>query len=363
MILFIKIMISSTISGKVLTIGPVPEGKGGVSTVVRYYRDYLFSKWNFIVEANDRKVKFPKLFDAISACVKLFAMLRTNNDIKIVHLHTAGKVSFPRSVVFMRIAKLMGRKVVMHMHSGTFPTYCAGKEKKVGKVLNKADALIVLGKKWSSYYRDTFGLKNIFVVPNIVPEIAGKFDISQRYNQGKIHALFLGHLVETKGIYDLLEALALVKDRLIDRFELHVGGKGDIGRFKSEVNRLGLEKMVTFEGWVSAEKKRDLLMKSSISILPSYFEGLPISLLEGMVFSHALIATDVGSIHEILDSSNGYIFAPGKIDEISDSVVTLVNDRTELRKMGEISSTKVRPYLPDSVARSLTILYEELLKE
>lgn len=363
MILFIKIMISSTISGKVLTIGPVPEGKGGVSTVVRYYRDYLFPNWNFIVEVYERKVKFSKLFDAISACVKIFAMLRANKDITIVHLHTAGKVSFPRSVVFMRIAKLMGRKVVMHMHSGTFPTYCAGKEKKVGKILNKADALIVLGNKWSSYYHDTFGLNNLFVVPNIVPDVAEKFDISQRYIQGKIHALFLGQLVETKGIYDLLEAIALVKDRLKDRFELHVGGKGDIGRFKSEINRLGLEGIVTFEGWVSAEKKRDLLMKSSISILPSYFEGLPISLLEGMVFSHALIATNVGSIPEILDSSNGYIFAPGKIDEISDSVVRLVDDRMKLRILGEMSRTKVMPYLPDSVSRSLTILYEELLKD
>lgn len=355
-------MISSTLSDKVLTVGPDPFGKGGIASVVQYYRDELFPKWNFIAEACPEGGKLSKLFDAFSASFKLISVLRSDKKIKIVHLHTAGKVSFPRSCVFMHIAKLMGRKVVMHMHSGTFPSYCAGKEKKVKNELSKADVIIVLGEIWKSYYQETFGISNLYAVPNIVPDVSLDFDISRRFRQEEVHALFLGQLVDTKGIYDLLESISLVREGLKDRFKLHVGGKGDVNRFMGEIRRLGLEGIVIFEGWVSDEKKIDLLKMCSISILPSYFEGLPISLLEGMAYYHALVATDVGSIPEILDSSNGFIFAPGKTEDISAALVNLTDDKEKLRRMGEVSRTKVKPYLPDSVANSLSVLYEDLLK-
>lgn len=357
-------MISSNISDKVLTIGPDPFGKGGMASVVQHYRDELFSKWNFIAEARAEGGKLSKLFDAFLACQKLMTtVLWSNKNIRIIHIHTAGKVSFPRSCVFMRIAKLMNCKVVLHIHSGAFSKYCEGKEKKVGKALSRADAIIVLGDTWVKYYRDTFGLTKIFVVPNIVPDTSLKADISQRYSQGQVHALFLGQLVNTKGIYDLLEALSLVKERLQNRFVLHVGGNGDTDSFMSEINRLGLEGIVAFEGWVSADKKVDLLMKSSISILPSYFEGLPISLLEGMTYGHALIATNVGSIPEIIDSSNGVILDPGDISAISSAIVGFVEDREKLKRSGEHSKAKVKPYLPDSVSATLTSVYEKLLNE
>lgn len=354
-------MISSKISDKVLTIGPDPAGKGGMATVVRHYRDWLFSKWNFIAEARVEGGKLSKLYDAFGACLKLMSILWSNKSIRIIHIHTAGKVSFPRSCIFMRIAKLMRRKVVLHIHSGAFSKYCEGREKKVGKALRSADAIIVLGETWIKFYRETFGLTNLFVVPNIVQDVSVSRDILQRSTQDRIHALFLGQLVERKGIYDLLEALSLERNRLHNKFVLHIGGNGDVDRLRSEISRLGLDGMVVFEGWVSADKKRDLLTKSSISILPSYFEGLPISLLEGMSYGHALIATNVGSIPEILDVSNGIIFNPGDKYAISDAIVNLVNNPKVMREMGEASKKKVEPYLPDKVGDSLTEIYENLI--
>lgn len=354
-------MIPKSISDKVLTVGPDPEGKGGIASVVQYYRDELFTKWNFIAEARATGGKAIKLVDAITACMKLIFILKAHKNIRVVHLHTAGKISFPRSCLFMRISRFMGRKVVMHMHSGTFPTYCRGKEKKVRKALMQADAVIVLGEKWIQYYKDNFDLQNLFVLPNIVPDAKSIAEISTRGNADVVHALFLGQLVETKGIYDLLEALSLIKGKLQDRFILHVGGKGDINFFTSEVERLGLDKMVVYEGWVGGNKKNELLNKSSISILPSYFEGLPISLLEGMTYGHALISTDVGSIPEIIDSSNGILIQSGKPMDIAEALVSLLDNRKKLIDMGEASRELVKPYLPGNVSARLTGIYESLL--
>ncbi len=242
-------MIPESISDKVVTIGPDPEGKGGIASVVQYYRDEVFSKWNFLAEASATGGKITKLFDAVSACFKLVFMLGKHKEIRIVHLHTAGKISFPRSCVFMHISRFLGRKVIMHMHSGNFPAYCAGRENKVSKALKHADAIIVLGENWEQYYKEKFELENLFVLPNIVPDAKNNTENSVRKDD-TVHALFLGQLVKTKGIYDLLEALSTAKDRLQDRFILHVGGKGDTDFFISEVNRLGLDKMVVYEGWV-----------------------------------------------------------------------------------------------------------------
>ncbi len=354
-------MITASISEKILTIGPDPEGKGGMSSVLKYYRDSLFSTWNFIAESHVGGGKVSKLFDFFGACVKLVNTLRLHPEIRVVHLHTAGKVSFPRSCVFMNLAKAMGRKVVMHIHSGMFHKYCEGREDKIGAKLAKADAVIALSEKWKGYYTGTLGLTNVCFVPNIVSAPPAGFSREAGEADGVVHALFLGNLVDDKGIYDLLKAIAKAKDRLAGKFVLHVGGKGDTARFESEIARLGIDTLVKYEGWVSPEKKAELLALSSVSILPSYFEGLPISLLEGMSYSHAVISTNVGGIPEILDPTNGVMHTPGDVEALSAAIVGLVGDRTRMREMGRMSYRKVECHLPENVGRVLTDLYSGLI--
>ena len=83
-----------------------------------------------------------------------------------------------------------------------------------------------------------------------------------------------------------------------------------------------LETLVQFEGWVSGEKKHELLSSSDVYILPSYHEGLPISILEAMNYQLPVIATPVGGTAEaVQEGINGFLVTPGDKDALYDRLL------------------------------------------
>ena len=96
-------------------------------------------------------------------------------------------------------------------------------------------------------------------------------------------------------------------------------------------------------------------------ILPSYNEGLPISILEAMSYSLPIISTAVGGIPEILkNGENGFIMEPGDKEAIYRAIHTLMGDERLRAQMGEKSFEKVRTHLPGYVEKQLRELYDSL---
>ena len=129
--------------------------------------------------------------------------------------------------------------------------------------------------------------------------------------------LFLGLLGKNKGIYDLLECIRDHKVEFQGKLKLYIGGNGEIEHVKQLIKEYGIADIVIFEGWVSGDKKIELLNKSDAYILPSYKEGLPISILEAMSYGMPIISTPVGGIPEIVSNGeNGYLVEPGNKEDI-----------------------------------------------
>ena len=123
-----------------------------------------------------------------------------------------------------------------------------------------------------------------------------------------------------------------------------------------------IENIVKFEGWVSGDKKIDLLNWCDVYILPSFNEGLPISILEAMSYSHPIISTPVGGILEVLhDGENGIVVNPGNVNEIYNSLLFFVNNRNLIKLQGETSEKLVQPFFPESVFMKLKSIYESLI--
>ena len=71
-------------------------------------------------------------------------------------------------------------------------------------------------------------------------------------------------------------------------------------------------------GWVQNEAKQSTICSCDIYVLPSYFEGLPVSILEAMAMGKPIIATNVGGIPSIVQNGyNGWLFSPGKFNELN----------------------------------------------
>jgi glycosyltransferase involved in cell wall biosynthesis len=91
-------------------------------------------------------------------------------------------------------------------------------------------------------------------------------------------------------------------------------------------------------GWVSGEEKNAILAQTMINVLPSYNEGLPMTILETMLYGIPNISTNIASIPEVIkDGVNGFLISPGDIDSLVCKIKELIDDR-KLRQKFSVNS-------------------------
>ena len=114
-------------------------------------------------------------------------------------------------------------------------------------------------------------------------------------------------------------------------------------------------------GWVSGAEKIDVFNIADIFVLPSYNEGLPISILEAMSYGLPILSTTVGGIPEIVENGvNGFLVEPGDKNALLEFLEVLVLNKTKRLEMGEKSRLVVADHLPNSVESQLKNLYNSL---
>ncbi len=345
----------------VLTIGPkyLPP-RGGIAQTLYFYEKFIFSKFNYVANSCDGSI-LAKVWCLIAAITKCTIKLLFDRKIKIVHIHSASNFSFRRSVWFLELAKLFGKKVIMHIHGGGFEKYYNTKPECIAKQLNKADCVVALSKQWNDFFSMQVGIKRVVTINNVVP----KATIIPQRKQTPLHVLYLGLINEKKGVYDLIEAIGSHASVFVGNVVVHLAGKGnenDISRMDELIVRYCLQQTVVFEGWVAGDQKNSLLEESSVFILPSYYEGLPISILEAMAAGMAILATKVGGIPSIVtEGENGLLFEPGDIEQIADSLEQLLLNRQLRCAMGEKSLQMITQFFPDAVENQLENLYRQIL--
>ena len=177
-----------------------------------------------------------------------------------------------------------------------------------------------------------------------------------------MHLIFLGTLTRPKGFYDLLQALGEYKSYLLGKIKLHIGGLGDLQTFHQEIERLQIHEMIEYHGFVSGEAKNKLFTIGDIYILPSYFEGMPISILEAMSYGMPIIASRAGAIPEIvIPGQTGQLITAGNTKEIAESILWFLDHPEEKNKMTRIVQENSSKYLPPNIEKELTELYSRYL--
>lgn len=326
--------------------------KGGIAQVLYNYENFVFSDFKCITNSGYGNTVY-KLWKAVSALIQLFFTLLFYKHIKIVHIHTASYNSFRRSAWFVSLGKVMGKKVILHMHGGGFKEFYQTNPQGITAVLNQCDCIITLSQKWQEYFRGITTCPMIEIVDNV---IAPPTILNVKKNDRRTHLLFLGLITEQKGIFDLLEVLSEHKYELETKIVLHIGGNGKIDKLKEIIQYYQLNNMVIFEGWVANQKKAELFNLADAFILPSYAEGLPLSILEAFSYGLPVLTTPVGGIPEIITASNGILFHPGNKTEIYESILGLLEFKTNT----ELIKTQSKKYLPEQIRSKLNSIYNKL---
>ena len=339
----------------VLTIGiDYRVVHGGVAAVESVYSTF-YKPFNHVATVVDYGT-VRKLLTFFKAYAQFWKWMLFHREIEIVHVHGASDASFWRKRVFVNLAKMFGKKVVFHCHGSEFQRFTSQHPDAVRKTLKKCDCIIALSDSWKEWFEKTIHHKNVVASKNVIapPHV-------KKIKHDDFVLLFLGRLGKRKGIYDLMDVLTEHKAEFDGKVRFLFGGDGDVEQVKKIIRRNGLENIAGFQGWVNGEKKERLLNTADAYILPSYNEGLPISILEAMSYSLPIISTAVGGIPEILkNGENGFIMEPGDKEAIYRAIHTLMGDERLRAQMGEKSFEKVRTHLPGYVEKQLRELYDSL---
>ncbi|HUN99526.1 MAG TPA: glycosyltransferase family 4 protein, partial [Bradyrhizobium sp.] len=174
------------------------------------------------------------------------------------------------------------------------------------------------------------------VIPNAVPAPAWKSHVAAGVTADRsVHILFLGNPSRRKGVHDLIAALAEAPLRNMDWHATVAGGGEEIVTFREQANAAGLSDRVGFPGWVGRAETMALLDSADILVLPSYAEGMAMSVLEGMSHGLCVVCTPVGSLQYVIENDvSGLLVEPGNVADLRQALSRAVEDQGLRSRLG-----------------------------
>lgn len=330
-------------SRRILMVGTALETQGGVSAVVNVLKEGgLFERCGIEYIASHRDGgPFAKLAAAVAGWLRCMGRL-LGGQAAALHVHMASRASFWRKLLFVLPALALRVPVIVHLHGGGFKQFHAVESpapvrRLIRFVFESAGRVIVLSEGWKDWALSAFpgaqvvSIYNPVIMPNPTP-----FESREGAT-----LLFLGRVGQGKGAFDLIKAAARLKESF-PGLRLVMGGDGDADGARKRAAELGLADQVELLGWVRGAEKRALLETAAVYVLPSYNEGLPMSVLEAMAAGLPVVSTPVGGIPEaVSDGVEGFLVEPGDVDQLGERLARLLGDAELRQRMGELSRRKI----------------------
>lgn len=232
----------------------------------------------------------------------------------------------------------------------------------IGLALKKAEHIIALSEELKSATA-LFGvpLEKITVIPNGVN--IEQFPMGKKTERKK-QILFVGSLIERKGIKFLLEAMKIVKEAHSDYHLLLVGEGDERNNFERQVSELGLEDTVLFLGTQSQEKVSELMQESRLFVLPSIEEGQGVVLVEALASGTPCIGSCVGGIPDVITPDVGKLAEPGNPKDLADKIKMYIVDEFLWRTTSQNARRRVESSYDWFVLTERMInLYNQVLYE
>ena len=180
--------------------------------------------------------------------------------------------------------------------------------------------------------------------------------------------IFVGAINQRKGLLLLLQALKNLKSRR-KLYQLHVVGDFTQPAYEKVIRNYitenALQPQVIFHGWKKQDEIFKLMSASSIFVLPSYQETLPVSIAEAMAAGRVVIASDTGGVSEMFkDKESGFLFNIGDVDKLTSILMSLHNNIKEMKKISEKARDEaLLKFEPGSVVNQTIGFYKKVLRQ
>ena len=207
------------------------------------------------------------------------------------------------------------------------------------RILFKNTKVILLSERLYEDVSKYVKKEDVFFLPNGIPVINLEDNILPKKNSVP-KLLFLSNLIESKGVYVLLDALKILNDNNVKFHCNLVGGAGDISlkQLNQKINNLKLQNCVSYLGKKYNHEKHKIFQSSDIFVFPTFYhnETFGIVNIEAMMFGIPVISTSEGGIPDIVkDRETGFVIDKQNPNQLAEKIKWFIDNPEEAILMGE----------------------------
>ena len=283
----------------------------------------------------------------------------------IAHITSSASLGLIRDILMLKITRKNQTKSILHFRFGRIPELYKKnnwEKKLLDKTIRMADEIIVIDQSSFNTLINQ-GYKNIKLLPNPlgpdVEEIIKNSSIKREKNK----IVFAGHVVPTKGVFELVQACKDITD-----IEVHI-----LGAVTAEMKSRLYEAAGNNKTWlkITGEQNYETVIKEMLSanifVLPTYTEGFPNVILESMACGCPIVASAVGAIPEMLnidgDEPAGICIEPKNIEQLKSAIIKMLNDDKLASTYGSNAKKRVNViYSMPSVWKQMTDIWKSVIE-
>ncbi len=268
----------------------------------------------------------------------LYEIIFKRPDMCYLALTVSGS-AFLKDVFLVMLLRVFRIQHVFHLHNkGVAQNEKKGINRLIYRfVFQKADVILLSSHLYSDV-ESFVPLSRIHICPNGIDEVFLKHKTRIVSNNKKVNILFLSNLIESKGVFVLLDACSILHQKGID-FECNfVGAEGDIceALFNETVDKMQLSDKVHYLGKKFCNEKNEMFENADIFAFPTYFECFGLVNLEAMQSYLPIVSTLEGGIPDIVEDGISGFLVPQKNAEAFAEKLEILIKNPELRiKMGK----------------------------
>lgn len=354
-----------------------PHGKGAkreevIDGLVIYRFKYFFNNFQLLnydggILANIRNKKWLILlipFFLMSQSYSLYKLLN-KNDYDLIHAHWI----IPQGLIALLVSRISNNrkvKILCTSHGGDLFAFQNAPFFQLKKwVLDSTSAVTVVSTYMKKICETMVSKKGKIHVCSMGVDLENAFKPLNNEKKNRNKLIFVGRLVEKKGVAILLEAISKLVERKLN-LELDIVGDGpERKKLEDLCNDLNIQHCVKFLGSKSPRMLPEIYASSSIAVMPSIVdsqndqEGLGLVAIEAMGCNCAVVASSLPAVRDIIeDGVNGILCRPGDIDDLANSLEKVLLN-SNLRE--QISSAARPSVLNKYDWKIITNKYRELI--
>ncbi|MEI8168700.1 MAG: glycosyltransferase family 4 protein [Rhodoferax sp.] len=357
----------------VMLLGPSLEAVSGVSTHLnQLMHSHLVNEFNFVhfqVGSQGRnETAIKKTFRLVFSPLQFFWRMLQQSP-HIIHVNTTmDPKGYWRDMVYLLIARSLGKKIVYQVHGGALPQFFFRNSQVLSYllkwILRTADLVVVLGQESLTAYRSFIPGLNVEAIPNAITPGEDPYWKRTPIRKDKpLCLVYVGRLAESKGVLEIIDALAILhRDKR--SIYLTVAGLGPAEvEMRKKVTDHDLHEYVKFVGIVHGAEKERIWVESDLFVFPTYHEALPYALLESMAARTPPLISPVGEIPDVVEDGVHGLFVPQRNPQaLATAISRLDNDRDLINRMGESGRQRiVNYYTNDRLANDFGSAYLDVL--